>query len=76
MSKFSKQLVAVVPAVVLAFGAVALVAASVATGESPTLTTLPPRADTTGTVPDGLSPAVTARDWQEVEGSVVIRRSR
>ena len=69
----STKLLTAVPALALAAGLVALASGAFASGNSdlsaPAVGRLPAKVDTNATTPDGLSPSVTARDWQETAGS-------
>ena len=74
----STKLLAVVPVLALGLGVVALASGAFASGQSdlsaPAVGRLPAKVDTNGTTPDGLSPSVTARDWQETAGSATRKK--
>lgn len=65
-----KRLLAALPALVLAAGAVVMAASAVASNPAE----LPAPAH--ASAPEGLSPATTTHDWQEVEGTGTRRRFR
>ena len=63
------KLLAAVPVLALGVGLIVLASGAFASGNSdlsaPAVGRLPAKLDTNGTTPEGLSPSVTARDWQE-----------
>jgi hypothetical protein len=63
------RLLTAIPAFGLAAVAVAFVGGAFGPDPSPAFGALPPKADAVASAPEGLSPATTARDWQEVKGS-------
>lgn len=74
----TSNLLAAIPVLALAAGMVALGTGAFASGHSdlsaPAVGQLPAKADTNAATPDGLSPAVTARDWQETAGSATKKK--
>jgi len=72
------KLVLVVPALALAAGMIALASSALASTGSdlsaPAVGQLPAKAELSEVPPDGLSQAVTARDWQETKGSPTRRK--
>jgi hypothetical protein len=74
----SVKLLAAVPFFALGVGLVALASGALASGDSdltaPPVSQMPPKVDTNGTTPDGLSPAVTTRDWRETKGSATKKK--
>jgi hypothetical protein len=79
MCPLCNRLCAIVPALAVAVGVVALAGGPfTGGGDAPdrSLTNLPPAAGAVAPAPDGLSSVTTTRDWTEVAGSFDQPRSR
>lgn len=77
MRKTTKLLL-VVPVAAIAAGMIALASGALASGGSdlsaPAVGQLPAAPEVNEVTPDGLSQAVTARDWQETRGSATRKK--
>lgn len=69
MTTSTKKLLAGAPALVAAFAAFAFGVSALAGGTVPGVAMQPRGSDAQVTASEGLSPALTARDWQEVNGT-------